>query len=323
MAPPENARRRGRGRGLALAAALALLAACGGDEERAGAPPAPPPRSAPAAVAEDAGALRVERAGEGRFRVRAKGASRFLVLQELARVAHFSIRPGIGAAPPLLLDLDLDEVSAETALARILRGVPYHLHYEAEPAGRAEVALRRVTVGLLPPEIPLGAAQPLAADRAPRRAGDARGAIEAFAESRRQRAVSDEERRAEIESHLHSRIEEDRVLAASLMRVEEDLPALAELLASDPSPAVRAAAAASLGDAEGGESAYGAVDALIGVLGDGDAGVVAAAIGALEDLHDLMPDPRIREAVAALARHGDPKVRGAVASFREWTEDEP
>jgi HEAT repeat protein len=107
-----------------------------------------------------------------------------------------------------------------------------------------------------------------------------------------------------------------------MMRVEEDLPALAELLASDPSPAVRAAAASSLGDAEGGESAYRAVDVLLGVLGDGDASVVTAAISALEDLHDLMPDPRIRAGVEALARHGDPKVRGAVASFREWTEDE-
>ena len=107
------------------------------------------------------------------------------------------------------------------------------------------------------------------------------------------------------------------------MRAEQQLPDLVEMLSSDASAQVRASAAAALGEAEGGESAYRAVDALLGALGDADAGVVAAAVQALEDLHDLLPDPRIAAAVTPLARHGDARVRKAAESFREWTEDEP
>jgi hypothetical protein len=311
-------------RARALGAALAaLVLACGPDES---VPPAAPPggpspsaqRSAPAAPREEAGRARVERLADGRFRVRSRGASRFLVLQELAGAARFTIRPGAGVAPPLFLDLDLDGVSAEAALARILAGVPYHLHYEADAPG-GEVALRRVTVGLLP-----GApGAPAAAPSSARASGGGGKTPSVFDRGARQgRALGEAERRAEIEANLHARSDEDRARAASLMRADEQLPELGELLAKDPSPLVRARAATSLGEAEGGEPAFHAVDALLGALGDADAGVVAAAVAALEDLHDLIPDPRIRAAVSPLAGHADPRVRAAAESFREWTEDE-
>jgi len=324
--PERGAARRVRARALAAALA-ALVLACGPEE---GAPPVGPSpsaqRGAPAAPQEEAGRARVERLPDGRFRVRCRGASRFLVLQELAGAARFAIRPGAGTAPPLLLDLDLEGVSAEAALARILAGVPFHLHYEADAPG-GEVALRRVTVGLLP-----GAPGPRAAAPAAARGSGGRGEPPSggggkrpsvFDRGARQgRALGEEERRAEIDANLHSRSDEERAHAASLMRADEQLPELGELLGKDPSPLVRARAATSLGEAEGGEPAFHAVDALLGALGDADAGVVAAAVAALEDLHDLIPDPRIRAAVAPLAGHTDPRVRAAAESFREWTEDE-
>ena len=255
--------------------------------------------------------------------MRARGASRFLVLQELARVARFSIRPGAGTAPPLRLDLDLEGVSVEAALARILGDVPYHLHYEALAAEGGEVALRQRH------------RRPAARRARGARGSSARGARRKTQREGRARArgpaadgarsapSSDEERLAEIEAKRHSRLDDERAEAASLMRAEEQLPDLVLMLSSDASAQVRASAAAALGEAEGGESAFRAVDALLAALHDADPGVVAAAVQALEDLHDLLPDPRIAAAVAPLARHGDARVRKAAESFREWTEDEP
>jgi HEAT repeat protein len=324
MTLPERARGARCVRVLTLAGAFVAFLACGGPEERA--PEAQPAaqraklRPAPAAREEKEGRVHVTRGSDGRFRVRARGASRFLVLQELARVAHFAIRPGAGSAPPLRLDLDLEGVSAEAALARILGDVPYHLDYGAGEAG-GEVALRLVTVGLIParPEARAGAPPPLAGERG----GKARTGLQGSPRTPEERALGEEDRLAEIASKRLSRFDDERALAASLMRAEEQLPELAAMLSGDASAEVRASAAAALGEAEGGESAFRAVDALLGALGDSDPRVVAATLQALEDLHDLLPDPRMRAAVAPLARHGDPRVRDAAESFLEWTEGEP
>jgi HEAT repeat protein len=106
------------------------------------------------------------------------------------------------------------------------------------------------------------------------------------------------------------------------MRPEEDFDALRELLANDPDPEVRRSAAESLGEVDGGEVAFRAGDALLEATLDADPAVAAAAIRALEDVHDVVPDPRFRARVAALAGHPDPRVRAAAASFLEWTEDD-
>jgi len=42
----------------------------------------------------------------------------------------------------------------------------------------------------------------------------------------------------------------------------------------------------------------------------------------LEDVHDDLPDPRIRDAVLALEGHDDPDVREAVEAFRDWVEED-
>jgi hypothetical protein len=85
---------------------------------------------------------------------------------------------------------------------------------------------------------------------------------------------------------------------------------------------VRATAAASLAEVEGGETAFRAGEALLAATADPDPGVAAAAIRALEDVHDVVPDPRFRARITALTDHADPRVRAAAASFLEWTEDE-
>jgi hypothetical protein len=270
----------------ALRAAALLVAAASG-----GASAAPP--------------LAVERLGEGRVRVEARGAPRDAVLEALARAGGFRIEPGAGSPPAATLALELREASLEDALAQALAGVPYHLHYEPDEADGA-VALRRVTVGLLPAAAP-------AADAPPERVRARRPPAP---------APSEDERRARLAALRDARSEADREEAASLMRPDEDLPALLACL-RDPGPGVRARAAASLGAVELGEDAFRATEGLLGLLGDADPAVVAAAVEALESVYDVLPHPRIRAGVARLASHPDAEVRDAAASFLEWAEEQP
>ena len=263
--------------------------------------------TAPGVAAEARDPIAVERLGEDRVRLEARGQPREAVLGALARAAGIELVEGSGRPAPRTVDVELPDATLEDALARALEGVPYHLHYEAGgPDG--SVALRRVTVGLL------GAASTLAeADEpAPAPARARRPAAEAPA--------SEEERRERVAALRDARSEGDRAEAAALMRPNEDLPALLGHL-GDPSAQVRAAAAASLGEVEFGEDAFRAADALIAATGDPDPAVVAAAVEALEAVYDVLPHPRIRAAVAGLGQPADPDVRAAVESFREWTED--
>jgi len=102
------------------------------------------------------------------------------------------------------------------------------------------------------------------------------------------------------------------------MSPDEDLATLLAYLGADPDPSVRARAADSLADVEPGPDAFRVVGALLGALEDPEPSVVAAVIEALEDVHDVVPDPSIREAVRALAEDEDDDVRAAVESFEDW-----
>ena len=275
-----------------------------------------------AAASEEAGAgaasapLVVERVGDDRLRVEARGVSRDALLEALARAAGFTVAVGAGRPAPRTLSLDLPDVPVEEALAAALEGVPYHLHYQASEAD-GTVALRRVTVGLLPPapSAPPGPPAGESAEHARRRADrEAAPAAEA--------ARSEDERRERLASLRDARTDTEREEAASLMRPDADLEALLAYL-RDPSARVRARAAASLGAVELGENAFRATDGLLAALGDADSAVVLAAVDALESVYDVLPDPRIRAGVARLAGHRDPAVRDAAAAFREWTEEEP
>jgi hypothetical protein len=269
---------------------ILLLAALACRPEEPPAQPAPPPARraaarAPARVEAKEPRVVVRRQADGTFRVVARGAPRFHVLQELARAAGLVTRPGAGRVASRRLELDLDGVSLEAALGAILGDVAHTLHYEPAGAGSAEVSLRAVTVGApVPP--------PIARASAPVGEPGAAGARRSARPERSERPPDTSE-----------------------------LAELTERLARDPSAEARAQAADALAAVEGGEDAFRAADALLEALRDSDPGVVVAAVQALEDLHDVLPDPRIRRAVAALARHPDPHVREAVSSFREWTEE--
>jgi hypothetical protein len=264
------------------------------------------------------GGVAVRAEDGGRYRVVARGAPRFQVLQELARAAGFEIEVGVGDPSPLrLIEVDLDGAAAEEALAEILGDVPRELHYEPAAPGTDAARLARVTVGLAPP-VPIAAAAPPPAPGGeglvPRSRRGRRGAA---------RPQSEEDRLAEIEAKRRSSDPADRARAAELMEPEQELPALLAYLADDPSGEVRARAAESLADVPEGERAFRVREGLLGALRDPDPAVVAAAVTSLEDLYDVLPDPRIRARVLALGGRGDPRVRAAVDSFREWTEDEP
>jgi len=263
----------------------------------------------PSVVAEPMG---LDPARVDRVRLRAQSAPRDEVLAALAHAARFEIVPGDGRPAPRALTLDLADAAVEDALAEVLAGVPYHLHYEP---GEGGVSLRRVTVGLLPPRA--GAA------RSSRPAArDARPVAFATRSGERAEARPDyAERRARLEKLRGARSDADRAEAASLMRPDEDLAGLLAYL-RDPSAEVRARAAESLGDVELGEDAFRTRDALLEALGDPEPAVVAAAVEALSSLHEVLPDPRIRAGVARVARHPAAAVRDAVAEFRAWADTE-
>ena len=248
----------------------------------------------------------------------ARGATRLELLRELARAAGFAVGAGDSRSLARRLDLDLEAASVEEVLGRVLDDVPHHLHYEPLAPGEGEVALRRVTVGRLP-----GATPPVAAPTAEESPLDAEvGERAKPAPRNREDVPSEEERRAAIEAGRDSGEPGERARAAALMRPEEALDALLHSLAADPHPEVRASAAASLGEAEGGETAFRAGEALLAATLDPDPTVAAAAIRGLDEMHDVIPDPRFRARIARLASHPDPRVRGAAASFLEWTEDD-
>jgi hypothetical protein len=64
--------------------------------------------------------------------------------------------------------------------------------------------------------------------------------------------------------------------------------------------------------------AFGVTEPLLAALEDRDPAVVLAAVRSLEDVYDAVPNPRIRERIAALREHQDANVRSAVADFEEW-----
>ena len=275
----------------AAAVALAVLLGCGESEtSRTVARPDTAPKPASAAASEAPG-VRIRRQPDGTLRVRAHRAARPDVLAELAQVAGFTVAAG-PTPPGGPIDLELARASAEDVLAAILADIPHHLEYA--PA-RGGAKLVRVTIGAAPRPAPPPSATVSSAER-DSNAPDPR------AESLDPR--DDETARDDGE------------------RLEGTPDELIAAVAGAPDPATRAAAARALGDIEGGEEAFRAAQALRTALADRDPQVLAAAITALEGLHDVIPDPAHVAAVRRLRDHADPRVRAAAASFLQWTEDD-
>jgi hypothetical protein len=283
------------GRARAAAIAAALLLGCGDANEPRPAPaPAAAPAGAPAARASEPPGVRIRRETDGRLRVRAHRASRFAVLQELARTASFAVSPGIGSPPPREIDLELAGAAPEDVLEAILDDVPHHLHYAPD---RGEAVLVRVTIGGLPQA--LRAESPPTAEETPPT----------------EEPAAREPGSAARGDRMRPRNEGDRL--------DGEPPELIDALSRAPDAATRVSAARALGDVEGGEEAFRAAHALVAALADRDPAVVAAAIDALAGIHDVIPDPAQVAAVRRLRDHADPAVRAAAAEFLAWTEDEP
>jgi len=342
-------------RRIALAVAfLCLFGGCEAEAPQPAAPPVPPMapvapapaarRAAPAAPPEAAlalpeGTVRVTRSGAG-FTVLAHRAPPFEALTALGEAAGFRTEVGAGAPEAAPLLLALESASLEDALAAILAGIPYHVHYEfadgdlspKRPFEGREVVLTRVGVGemaaagaapatAVPPRRP---ADPGRRGPPPRAEGRRFGSKRAGpddperARQREEAAARERERAEKVARQWDDPREDVRLEAVELMEPEgEDLARLEALLQADPSPEVRVAAAETLADGE----AFEVMDGLLGALGDPDPGVVAAVVRGLEDVYGDAPSPRIRERVLELRDHRDPGVREAVTEFEEWIEE--
>lgn len=297
---------------------VAWTLGCGDAAER-DRPPAP--ASAPTADPAAGTGPTITRNADGTFDVHATGQPRARVLDALADAAGFGIVPGRGNPAPRPLTLQLERASVDAAIRGVLRGIPHHLHYERRTDG-GPVELRRVTLGLLPPPEARGEGRARLGQRLlERRRILAERTPEDFEQLQIERRERAAERRAWIENLRDSPIDEERSRAASLMKPERDLDALVGYLLEDESAEVRERAAESLADADAGEDAITAAEVLIEALSDAEPQVVAAAVAALEDVHDTLPDAEIRRAVGELREHPDPAVRDAVEDFIRWTSE--
>jgi hypothetical protein len=330
---------------LAAVAVLCLLG-CEGEAHPPAAPPAPsaapsaaaPSRSDPAAaLALAEGAVQVTRSGEG-WTVLAHRAAPFEVLTDLGEAAGFRAERSAGAPEGAPLTLALEGASLESALAAILAGLSHHVHYEfadgdlspARPFEGREVMLARVRVGDLAaaPGVPRAArpasdpgrrGPPPIAERRRGEKGTVREDDPERARMREEAAARDSDRAEKVARQWNDPRESARLEAVELMtpEAEDDRGRLESLLAGDPSPEVRAAAAETLAQGD----AFEVMESLLAALGDPDPSVLAAVVQGLEDVYDDAPNPRIRERVAELREHRDPSVREAVAAFEEWIEE--
>jgi hypothetical protein len=117
----------------------------------------------------------------------------------------------------------------------------------------------------------------------------------------------------DVQDLLDSGYVVDRVAAVEDLAPDgKGLDALRDLLAGDPAPEVRAAAAEQLGFG----GTHGAVSALVSALGDADPRVVVSAVEALEMAGDETVVPKL----IALLDHPDDQVRQVAAEAIELLE---
>ena len=322
---PLTSRARLRGP-LALAAlgVLVVAAACGDDRpvpERALPAVEAAVETAPSALEAAPQPAQPPQPPAGQFRVRihagevtllANRVPRLRLLQELASAAGFEVESGAVGQPSGSVTLRAVKVPLERALARLLEGVPYALHYEPEAEGQ-EASLVRLTFGALDTREEL--AERREPRREPRRSRDDR----AVARRERAREPSDPARfyrqQAEALRGLEDRSPEGRIDAVESVYPDADgIDALAGVVANDPEPAVRKAAAENLGySAEDPE----AIGALLNALHDPEPEVVITALDAIEFVGDDTVIPEL----GFLLEHPDLEVREATADAIEWLED--
>jgi hypothetical protein len=244
--------------------------------------------------------------------VLANRAPRFQVLEDLAREAGFGVAIGTGEQPTGSITLRAVEVPLERALARLLEGVPYALHYAANAEGQ-EASLVRVAF------VATDAEEGLSERRKSR--GESRRSNEdrALASRERKRELADparfEEQQWEAIRDLEDERPEVRVDAAeSLYPDAAGIDALAAAVTNDSESAVRVAAAESLGYSVEDSAA---LDALLRALGDPDPKVVVAALEGVEFVGDHTVIPELQ----FLLEHPDAEVREATVDAIDWLEE--
>jgi hypothetical protein len=272
----------------------------------------------------------IEIAGD-RVHLRARQAPRVRLLKRLGEQAGFQVV----AAPiePKQISTDLVAVSLADAVGALLSDVPHALVYEPDSAaGTPRLAVVRVgdregltrragrsreartrfrqQMGIGRPDSELTREQRERRERMAQLRERRKEAAERNAERRTERRKVQRpdppEPPENPEELLEDRDPEVRSRAVSWIEPQgEGSARLQTLLAEDPDPGVRAAAAYRLVGAD----SIGAARSLIAALDDPDSEVVLAAIDTLEYSHDpsLIPD------LEPLLGHPDPEVREAAA----------
>jgi hypothetical protein len=287
--------------GAAALLALAVFGAactCAEDDPSA----TPPARIAPSSAAPGQPSAEPELPAPGSalfwssaagFNALVNGVPRPLALQQLAREARFELVFAEEMDARDTIVLRAVGVPLEEVLAGLLEGVPHSLGYGRDPDDGRRV-VTRVTVG-----VAANAKAPAVGRRAA-----------APPEQRLQGSDSDA---TELERQLADPDPEVRAEAASWIDTDaEGLARLGEILANDPSPAVRAAAAETLGD----EESAVAVNLLLHALRDPEPQVVIEALDALEYIGDETLIPELR----FLREHPSPEVRERALEAIDWLE---
>jgi hypothetical protein len=282
------------------ASALLALAVFGvsctcGEDGPAATPPAPiaPPSGEPEPELPAPGSALFWSSAAG-FNALVNEVSRPLALQQLAREARFELVFAEELDARDTIVLQAVGVPLEDILADLLEDIPHELDYGRDPDDGRRV-LTRVTVG--------------AAASAEAPAPERRAAVppESMLQDR------DPELRAELYRQLEDPDPELRAEAAAWLDTDDEgIARLGEILANDPSPLVRAAAAETLGE----EESPVAVQLLLRALRDPDPQVVVEALDALEYIGDETIIPEL----SFLREHPSPEVREAAAEAIDWLE---
>jgi len=225
---------------------------------------------------------------QNRVTLVADNARRGRVLRDLANAAGFVVVPGQFENDPLTLEAI--EVELEAILARVLEGIPYEVRYVFHPRQRRHL-LTTVVVGQIE---------------------DSKKEIRRVRGRMRWRGMR---RRAAAGALARALKDPDpavRARASSRIRVRgPGLRKLGELLAHDPAPQVRSAAAQRLGSGNA-----SSVSVLLPGLDDTEPSVVLAVLDALA----LVGDASLRTELEPLLEHPDPLVRERAAQVRHSLE---
>jgi hypothetical protein len=234
------------------------------------------------------------------------------VLKELAREARFEVEIHAGGGPTGSITLRAVEVPVERALARLLGSVPYALQYEGDETGE-DARLARVVFG--EPNPGGGIAGEFEGSREPQPMGEDRQTARGGWKREPPDPTRFEEMQYEDIRNLEDSRAEVRVDAAeSIYPDEEGVAALAEIVTDDPDPAVRVAAAETLGQSLDDPNALAA---LLRALRDPEPIVVITALDGIGFIGDHTVIPEIQ----FVGEHSNPEVVDAWILTIDWLEE--